>query len=109
MPLSQSAVSFFSVDVASGKAGFFRGQPSSSSWVGMSDEMDVEIPFPDQISGPPMGWRSARRRVAMLRAMTDVHTGVRRLSVWKASCMGQYQNLVDALCNEARAVTPRAS
>ncbi len=74
----------------------------------MREEIDVEIPFPDQISGPPVGWRSARKRVAIFRAITDVHTGVRFLSVWKASCMGQCLNLVDALCTEARALTPRA-
>ena len=38
--------------------------------------IDVEIWFPDQISGPPVGWRSAKSRVAMLRAKTELHAGV---------------------------------
>ncbi len=76
--------------------------------MGMSEEMDVEIWFPDQISGPPVGWRSAMSMVAMFRANTDLHAGVWSLSVWKASSMGQWRNLSDARCSEARAVTPRA-
>ena len=74
----------------------------------MSVEMDEEIWFPDHISGPPVGWRSARMRVAMFRAITDLHAGVRSLRVWKASSIGQCRNLLDARCGEARAVTPRA-
>ena len=31
--------------------------------------------FPDHISGPPRGWRSAVRRVAMLRAITEGQRG----------------------------------
>ncbi len=42
----------------------------------MREEMDVEIWFPDQISGPPMGWRSAMSMVAMFRAVADLHAGV---------------------------------
>ncbi len=76
--------------------------------MGMREEMDVEIRFPDQMSGPPVGWRSARSRVAMFRSITDLLTGVWFLSVWKASCMGQCRDLADARCTEARAVTPRA-
>ncbi len=74
----------------------------------MSEEMDVEIWLPDLISGPPVGWRSARSRVAMLRAITDVHIGVRSLYMWKAASMGQWRNLATARYSEARAVTPRA-
>ncbi len=74
----------------------------------MREEIDAETLFPDQISGPPVGWRSARSRVAIFRAITELHTGVRFLSVWKASYTGQCRNLADALCTEARAVTPRA-
>ena len=58
--------------------------------MGMSEEMDIEIWFPDQISGPPVGWKSAMSRVAMFRAITDLHAGVWSLSVWKASSMGKY-------------------
>ncbi len=74
----------------------------------MSEEMELEIWLLDQISGPPMGWRSAKSRVAMLRAINDVHIGVWSLFVWKAVAMGQWRNLADARCSEARAVTPRA-
>ena len=51
--------------------------------MGMREEIDAEMLFPDQISGPPVGWRSARSKVAMFRAIIDLHTGVRFLSVWK--------------------------
>ncbi len=74
----------------------------------MSEVMDVEIRFPDQISGPPIGWRSAKSRVAMLRAINNLHAGVLSLRVWKAISMGQWRNLEDARCSEARAVTPKA-
>ncbi len=74
----------------------------------MREEMEVEIWLPDQISGPPVGWRSAKSRVAMLRAITDVHVGAWFLCVWKAVSMGQWRNLAGARCSEARAVAPRA-
>ncbi len=70
--------------------------------------MDVEIWFPDRNYGPPVGWRSAKSRVAMLRAKMELHAGVWSLCVWKAISMGQWRNLADARCIEARAVTPRA-
>jgi hypothetical protein len=70
--------------------------------------MEVEIWFPDQISGPFVGWRFAKSRVAMLRAITDVHAGEWSLCVWKTVSMGQWRNLADARYSEARAVTPRA-
>ncbi len=76
--------------------------------MGMSEEMDVEIWLSDQIPGPPVGWRSAMSRVAMLQAITDVHIGVWSLCVWKVVSMGQWRNLADARCSEAHAVTPRA-
>ncbi len=71
----------------------------------MSEAMDVEIRLPDHISGPPVGWRSARSRVAMFRAITDLHAGGLFRRVWKANSIGQYWNLVDARSSEARAVT----
>ena len=77
------------MNVGSGNVCDFKGQPSSSSWMGMSDDIDVEIWFPDQISGPPVGWRSAKSRVAMLRAKADSHAGVRSLCMWKAISIGQ--------------------
>ena len=76
--------------------------------MGKSEEMDVEIRFPDHISGPPVGWRPARSRVAMFRAITDLHAGVLCLRVWKASSIGQWWNIADARYSEARVVTPRA-
>ena len=81
MPWSHSGVNFFRINAAAGKACICKGHPSSSNWIGMSEEMDVEIWFPDQISGPPVGWRSARSRVAMLRAITDLQAGVLFLRV----------------------------
>ena len=39
--------------------------PSSPIRNGIREEREVDIKFPDQISGPPVGWRSAARKVAM--------------------------------------------
>jgi len=108
MPWSHSGVDFCRMSVEAGKACVCKGQPSSSIWMGMSEEIDVEIRFPYQISGPPVRWRSAISRVAMLRAITCLHAGVLSLRVWKAISMGQWRNLEDACCSEARAVPPRA-
>ncbi len=44
---------------------------------GIRDEMKRDIRLPDQISGPPTGWRSAINRVVMLRATIEGHIGVR--------------------------------
>ena len=76
--------------------------------MGISEAMVVEIRLPDHISGPPVGWRSARSRVAMFRAITDLHAGVLFRKVWNADSIGKLQNLVDARWREARAVAPRA-
>jgi hypothetical protein len=76
--------------------------------VGIREVMVVEIRFPDHISGPPKGWRSARSREAMFRAMMDLQAGVLFLKVWKADSIGQWRNLVEARWREARAVVPRA-
>ena len=51
------------------------GQSSESVWMGIPEEIEVVIRFPDQISGPPVGCRSAMKTVVMLRTMTDVQTG----------------------------------
>jgi hypothetical protein len=81
MPWSHSGVNYFRMNVAAGKACVCKGHPSSSKWIGISEEMEVEIWFPDQISGLPVGWRSAKSRVAMLRAITDLQAGVLSLRV----------------------------
>lgn len=64
--------------------------------MGISEAMVVEIRLPDHISGPPVGWRSARSRVAMLRAMADLQAGVLFRKVWNADSIGQCLNLLDA-------------
>jgi len=51
------------------------GQTSLSVIMGIEEVSEEEISFPDHISGPPSGWRSAVRSVAMLRAMTEEHRG----------------------------------
>ena len=52
-----------------------KGQPFSSVWMGIRDERLDEIGFPDQISGPPKGWRSVVRIVAMFLAIVERHSG----------------------------------
>ena len=47
------------------------GQPSSSVVMGMIFVSAIEIGFPDQISGPRRGCRSAAISVAMLWAMIE--------------------------------------
>ena len=69
------------------------GQPSSSVLMGIDAVRDREISFPDHISGPPRGWRSAVRRVAILRAITDGQIGLPPRCEWKASSNGQCWNL----------------
>jgi len=81
MPCSHSGVKFFINNVAAGKACVCKGHSSSSKWIGISEEMDLEIWFPDQVSGPPVGWRSSKSRVAILRAITDLQAGVLSLRV----------------------------
>jgi hypothetical protein len=44
--------------------------------MGIEEVREEDISFPEHISGPPRGWRSAVRRVAMLRAMTDGQSGL---------------------------------
>ena len=70
------------------KACVRKGQPSSSNWMGICEEMDVEIRFPYHISGPLVGWMSARSRVAMFWAIPDLHVGVMSIRVRKASSIG---------------------
>jgi hypothetical protein len=72
------------------------GQPSSSVVIGMSLSSAIDIGFPDQISGPPKGYKSAAISVAMLRAMMEGQIGVPPLRAWNASSSGQILNLVAA-------------
>jgi hypothetical protein len=84
------------------------GRPLSSVVIGIEEDRVEDISLPDHISGPPRGWRSAVRRVAMLRAITERHGGHPPRWEWKASYKGQCWNLVAACVSEARAVAPRA-
>ena len=84
------------------------GQPSSSVVMGIEEISDEESSFPDHISGPPSGWSSAVSSVAMLRAMTEGHSGLPPRWEWKASSSGQCWNLLAACAREALAVAPRA-
>ena len=52
------------------------GQPSSLVVMGMVLVSVVDIGFPDQISGPPRGCRSASISLAMLRAMMEGQSGL---------------------------------
>ncbi len=65
------------------------GQPSSSVVVGIEEDRVEYNSLPDHISGPPRGWRSVVRRVAMLRANTILqrvfHLDGRERRVLKAS------------------------
>jgi hypothetical protein len=47
------------------------GQPSLSVVIGMALVSAIDIRFPDHISGPPRGCRSASISVAMLRAIME--------------------------------------
>ena len=49
----------------------------------------MEIWFLDKISGPPVGWRSVVRRVAMFLAIIEGHSGNPLFREWKASSNGQ--------------------
>jgi hypothetical protein len=68
-------------------------QPSSSVVMGIEEASEKEISFPDHISGPPRGWRSAVRRVAILQAISDGQRGLPPRCEWKASSNGQCWNL----------------
>jgi hypothetical protein len=52
------------------------GQPSSSVVMGIEEDIVEDCSLPDHVSGPPRGWRSAVRRVAMLRAITQGQRGL---------------------------------
>ncbi len=57
------------------------GHPFSSMVIGIEEDRVKDSSFPDHISGPPREWRSAVRRVAMLRAITEGQRG--RPSRWE--------------------------
>ncbi len=84
------------------------GQPSSSVVMGIEKDIEEDSSLPDHIFVPPRGWRSAVRRVAMLRAIAEGQRGLPPRREWKASSKGQCWNLVAACVSEARAVAPRA-
>jgi hypothetical protein len=39
--------------------------------MGIREEMEMAICLPDQMSGAPLGWRTAMRRVAIFWLITD--------------------------------------
>jgi hypothetical protein len=51
------------------------GQSSSSVVMGISVITVVDIGLPNQISGPPSGWRSVAISVSMLRAIMEGQNG----------------------------------
>jgi hypothetical protein len=53
--------------------------------MGIQVERLVEIWFPDQIFGPPVGCRSAARRVAIFLAIIEGQSGDPLLREWKAT------------------------
>ena len=66
------------------------GHPASSMVVGIEEDRVEDFSFHDHISGlPSRGWRSAVRRVAMLRAITEGQRGRPPRWEWKASSNGQ--------------------
>ena len=65
------------------------GHPSSSVVIGIEEDKVEDISFPDHISGPPRGWRSAVRRLTMLRAITEGQRGRPPQLEWKTSSNGQ--------------------
>jgi hypothetical protein len=76
--------------------------------MGIRVERLVEIWFPDQISGPPVGCRSAVKIVAIFLATIEGQSGDPPLREWKASSKGQCRNLETAPCRETLSVMPRA-
>ena len=66
------------------------GQPSPSVVIEMALASAVDIGFPDHISGPPRGCKSATMSVAMFRAMMEGHIGVPPFWAWNASSSGQF-------------------
>ncbi len=65
-----------------------RGYPSASDLMGIRIERLVEIWFPDQFSGPPVGCRLAVRRMAMFLATVEGQSGDPPLWEWKANSKG---------------------
>jgi len=82
-----------------GNCWMHRGHPSSSDCMGIRVERLIEIP--NRISGPPMGCKSAVRRVAIFLANIEGHNGDPLLREGKANSKGQCWNLEAAPCREA--------
>ncbi len=70
-----------------------KGHPSSSVCMRIWVEKLVEIWFLDRISGPPVGCRSAVRRVAIFIAIIEGQSGDPLLREWKANSKGQCWDL----------------
>ncbi len=85
-----------------------RGYPSSSVCMGIRLEKLVVIWFLDHIFGPPVGCKSAARRVVIFLTIIEGQSGDPLLREWKANSKGQCWNLEAAPCREAQAVMPRA-
>ena len=73
---SQKGVSLLSIRLAFVYGCLGVGQPSSSVEIGIEEDKVEDISLPDHISGPPRGWRSAVRRVAIFRAIIRRGRGV---------------------------------
>ncbi len=86
---SQKGVSLINIRFARVYGCVGVGHSSSSVMIGIEEDRVEDIPFPDHISGPPRGLRSAVRRVAILRAITEGQRGRPPRWEWKASSNGQ--------------------
>ena len=68
----------------------------------------MDIWFPDQISEPPIGWRSAVRGVAMFLPTMEGHRRGLPLGALKASFKGQCRSLEATQFRDAWVVVPRS-
>jgi hypothetical protein len=64
------------------------GQPSSAVVIGIEVNRVEDSSFLDHISGPPRGWRSVVRGVALLRDIAEGQRGRPPRWEWKASSKG---------------------
>ena len=72
------------------------GQPSSLVVICMALVSAIEIWFPGQIFGLPMGCRPATISVAILLAMMEGQSGVPLMLAWNTSSSGQFFYLMAA-------------
>jgi hypothetical protein len=105
---SHRGTNFCRRSVGWGSCWVSKGHPSSSVWMGIRVERLVEIWFPDPISGPLVGCRSAIKRVAIFLVTKEGQSGHPLLREWKANAKGWCQILEASPCREARAVMLRA-